>query len=107
MLKVKPSLEKETPPRRIYQATNLFMAGDILFYNMVTGKEGMSGWWCSYCKLFKTDWQQLHHQCGEPWTIEGITEQTARIRAGEVNLKDARQVLGVNASPPSDDRKGQ
>ena len=33
---------------------NLFMAGDILFYNMVIGKEGMSGWWCSQCKLFKT-----------------------------------------------------
>jgi hypothetical protein len=34
---------------------NLFMAGDILFYNMVIGKEGMSGWWCSYCQLFKND----------------------------------------------------
>jgi hypothetical protein len=31
---------------------NLFMAGDILFYNMVVGKEGISGWWCSYCQLF-------------------------------------------------------
>ncbi len=37
---------------------NLFMVGDILFYNMVIGKEGMSGWWCSYCKPFKNDWQQ-------------------------------------------------
>jgi hypothetical protein len=43
---------------------NLFMASDILFYNMVIGKEGMSGWWCSYCQLFKNDWQQLHHQHG-------------------------------------------
>jgi hypothetical protein len=45
---------------------NLFMAGDILFYNIVIGKEGMSGWRCSYCKLFKNDWQQLHHQRSEP-----------------------------------------
>jgi hypothetical protein len=33
---------------------NHFIAGDILFYNMVIGKIGMSGWWCSQCKLFKT-----------------------------------------------------
>jgi hypothetical protein len=36
-------------------AINLFMAGDILFYNMVVGKEGMSGWWCSQSKLFKAN----------------------------------------------------
>jgi hypothetical protein len=41
------------------------MAGDILFFNMVIGKEGMSGWWCSYYQLVKNDWQQLHHQRGE------------------------------------------
>jgi hypothetical protein len=38
---------------------NLFMAGDILFYNMVIGKEGFSTWWCCFCKLFKNDWQQV------------------------------------------------
>jgi hypothetical protein len=27
---------------------NLFMAGGILFYNMVIGKDRISGWWCSY-----------------------------------------------------------
>jgi hypothetical protein len=30
---------------------NIFMAGDILLYNIVIGKEGMSGWWCNYCQL--------------------------------------------------------
>jgi hypothetical protein len=31
---------------------NLFKAGDIQFYTIGIGKEGMSGWWCRYCKLF-------------------------------------------------------
>jgi hypothetical protein len=48
---------------------NLFMVGSILFYNMVISKEGKSGWWCLYCKLFKNDWQQLGHVRGKPWTI--------------------------------------
>jgi hypothetical protein len=35
----------------------LFTAGDIFFYSMVMGKQAISGWWCSYWKLFKNDWQ--------------------------------------------------
>jgi hypothetical protein len=53
---------------------NQFMAGDILFYNMVIGKEGISGWWCSQCKLFKTAWQHAGHEGGEPWTIKSLKE---------------------------------
>jgi hypothetical protein len=81
---------------------NLFMAGDILFYNMVIGKEGMSGWWCSYCQLFKNDWQQLHHQRGEPWTIELLREHAERIANGSVDSKDIRAVCGVRGKPVFD-----
>jgi hypothetical protein len=81
---------------------NLFMAGDILFYNMVIGKEGMSGWWCSYCQLFKNDWQQLHHQRGEPWTIQLLREHAERIANGAVNEKDIRAVRGVKGKPVFD-----
>jgi hypothetical protein len=81
---------------------NLFMAGDILFYNIVIGKEGMSGWWCSYCKLFKNDWQQLHHQRGEPWTIATLTEHAERIANQQVNTKDIRAVCGVRGKPVFD-----
>jgi hypothetical protein len=81
---------------------NLFMAGDILFYNMVIGKEGMSGWWCSYCQLFKNDWQQLHHQRGEPWTIERLHEHAERIANGAVSEKDVRAVRGVRGKPVFD-----
>jgi hypothetical protein len=81
---------------------NLFMAGDILFFNMVIGKEGMSGWWCSYCQLFKNDWRQLHHQRSEPWTIESLMEHAERITNQLVNTKDIRAVCGVRGKPMFD-----
>ncbi len=78
---------------------NLFMAGDILFYNMVIGKEGMSGWWCSYCKLFKNDWQQLGHVRGEPWTISALTAHAEQIAKQQINTKDIWDVCGVRGKP--------
>jgi hypothetical protein len=74
---------------------NLFMAGDILFYNMVIGKEGMSGWWCSYCKLFKTAWQPADHARGEPWTIRTLKEHALKIENSEIDKKDIHAVCGV------------
>ena len=81
---------------------NLFMAGDILFYNMVIGKEGMSGWWCSYCCLFKNDWQQLGHVRGEPWTIAALTAHAEQITNQQINTKDIRAVCGVRGVPVFD-----
>jgi hypothetical protein len=78
---------------------NLFMAGDILFYNMVIGKEGMSGWWCSQCKLFKTSWQEVGHALGEPWTIEALKEHASKIENNEINTKDIHEVCGVRGKP--------
>jgi hypothetical protein len=76
---------------------NLFMAGDILLYNMVIGKEGYSTWWCCHCKLSKNDWQQAGHERGEPWMIELLTEHAQQIENGEINMKDIREVCGVRA----------
>jgi hypothetical protein len=78
------------------------MAGDIIFYNMVIGKEGMSGWWCSYCKLFKNDWQELGHERGKPWTIETLTEHAEQIANQQINAKDIRAVCGVRGKPVFD-----
>jgi hypothetical protein len=81
---------------------NLFMAGNILVYNMGIGKVGMSGWWCSYCKLFKNDWQQLRHVRGEPWTIESLTAHAEQIANQEINTKDICAVCSVRGKPVFD-----
>jgi hypothetical protein len=48
----------------------LFMAGDILFYAIALGKEGLVTWWCNWCHLFKnqmtssrppSSWNFLEH----------------------------------------------
>jgi hypothetical protein len=77
---------------------NLFMADDIMFYNMVIGKEGMSGWWCSYCKLFKIAWQQVDHEGCEPWTIEMLTPHALKIENAEINKNDIHAVCGIQGS---------
>jgi hypothetical protein len=69
---------------------SLFMAGDILFYNMVIGEEGFSILWCCYCTVFKNDWQQAGHDCGEPWTIEMLTEQAQKIENQEIGMIGGR-----------------
>jgi hypothetical protein len=68
------------------------MAGDILFSNMVIRKEGMSGWWCSQCKLFKTNWQQVGHTPSEPWTIKLLKEHSPKIKNDKINTKDIHTV---------------
>jgi hypothetical protein len=79
---------------------NLFMAGDILFYSMVIGKEGMPGWWCSYyCKLFKNNWQRVGHEQGESCSVEMLAEHAWRIKNKEINKKDKQIVCGVRGEP--------
>ncbi len=72
-----------------------FMDGDILFYNMVIGKEGMSGWWCSQCKLFKTRWQHAGLEGGERWANESLKEHARKIKDNKINIKDVQAVCGV------------
>jgi hypothetical protein len=69
---------------------------------MVIGKEGMSGWWCSYCKLFKNNWQQLSHVRGDPWTIASLTAHAEQIANQEINTKDIRAICGVRGKPVFD-----
>jgi hypothetical protein len=66
---------------------------------MVIGKEGMSGWWCSQCKLFKTTWQHAGHERGEPWTIKSFKEHARKIENNKINTKDVQAVCGVRVKP--------
>jgi hypothetical protein len=67
---------------------NLFMAGNMLFYIVVIGKEGMSGWWYSYCRLFKNDWQKLGQQWSKPWMFKPLNDHAEQIAYQLINIKD-------------------
>ena len=53
-----------------------FFAADILLYAIALGKEGSSGWWCTYCDLMKDQWQAGNHDLGNQWTIKSLTEHS-------------------------------
>jgi hypothetical protein len=57
---------------------------------------------CSYCKIFKNDWQQLGHVHGEPWTIESLTAHVEQIANQQINTKDICAVCGVRGEPVFD-----
>jgi hypothetical protein len=77
----------------------LWMSGDLLWYATALGKEGYAGWWCSYCQLFKTDWQSAGHAAADLWTINHLLDHADKIESGEVNGKIPREQLGVKERP--------
>jgi hypothetical protein len=77
----------------------LFMAGNLLFYDIALGKEGFATWWCNWCQLFKTEWQAADHQVGIPWNMESLKAHALRIESGAVNLNCIQYVCGVKEQP--------
>jgi hypothetical protein len=77
----------------------VFLASDILLYAIALGKEGSSGWWCTYCHLFKNDWQQANHTLGEAWTTEKLIQHAGDIENGIVHRKNPHRVKGVKTVP--------
>ena len=62
-----------------------FMTGDLAFYNVLLGKEHMSGHWCIWCKLASQEWKKVGHNRGEPWTLDEMRELRASIENGNVD----------------------
>jgi hypothetical protein len=73
----------------------LFLASDILLYAIALGKEGSAGWWCTYCKLKRDDWQAAGHARGRAWTIEELAEHAGEL----VGSETARERMGVKTRP--------
>jgi hypothetical protein len=69
---------------------------------LALGKEGYSTWWCSFCCLFKTSWQEPGHLPGEPWTLLGLKEHASKIENGETNVNNVQAVCGVREVPVFD-----
>jgi hypothetical protein len=72
-------------------SVTLWMSGDLFWYATALGKECYAGLWCSYCQLFKVDWQSAGHAEGNLWMMEGLLDHADKIESGEVNGKIPRE----------------
>ena len=48
-------------------SVDIYVTGDLAFYAMVMGKEGMSGNWCHLYRLSRLEFLNLAKD-GDPWT---------------------------------------
>ena len=72
-----------------------FLCGDLAFLFTVLGREGYEGWWCYFCKLFKTEWQ-TGTEIGESWDLDMLKLQ---LENNKSNKLTGRQCMGVKGSP--------
>eukprot|EP00957_Ditylum_brightwellii_P115916 8841588-Ditylum_brightwellii.AAC.1 len=72
----------------------LFFAGDILLYAIALGKEESAGWWCTYYRLMKDEWQSHNHKKGVLWTTDDIA-QHAEIIDGSTKPRDRKGVKTI------------
>ena len=63
----------------------LYIVGDLAFYGMLLGKEGISGKWCHLCKMSAAEMTNLMAS-GEPW--DGIHEMKQLASDQKKKLKD-------------------
>ena len=64
-------------------------------YAVSLGKEGTAGWWCTYCKPMKPDWQINGNERGDSWTINDIVLHSEGIDY----FSQARDRMVVNTTP--------
>ena len=75
-----------------------FMTGDMSFYASCLGKIHMGGKWCTWCNLQISNWRNLDHERGVPWTLESMAQ--LRSRLDDNLIKDEpRYRCGVVAKP--------
>ena len=73
---------------------NLYVTGDLAFYAMIMGKEGMSGNWCHLCQLSRAEFSDLLKD-GNPWSWELYREIAAQVESSPNN----KPRLGVKTAP--------
>jgi hypothetical protein len=83
---------------------NLYLVGDLKFYAQMSGREGMSSYWCMWCQLHPSEWRSFQENSSavpedkkKLWTVELNKEALEKIRNGE--LKEPRKKKALLISP--------
>src|SRR5687768_7854156 len=57
---------------RIDIITEVWMAGNFLFFAIVLREEGSATYWCPYCSNSCLEWKETGKQMGETWMIDSL-----------------------------------
>jgi len=70
------ALKDEVIDMNLYSVIPLhfFLSGDLAFYAMSLGKEGLSGAHCYVCDSSKVSWQNIDHVKGDIWMLDKIQQ---------------------------------
>jgi hypothetical protein len=81
-------------------STNLYIVGNLKFYAQMSGREGMSSYWCMWCQLHPSEWQTFQRNPSavpeekkKMWTVALHKNALEIIINGQ--LKEAREKKGV------------
>jgi predicted transposase YbfD/YdcC len=78
--------------------TGIYVTGDIKWFCMLLGMEGMAPHYCVYCSLRKQDWKKCGHCKGDPRTIQSIIDTVNKYNITEGSRTNPNH-RGVKAKP--------
>ncbi len=80
-------------------SANLFLVGNLKFYTQMSGREGMSSYWCMLCQLHPSEWRTVQDNPSavpeeekKMWTVALHKEMLEKIGNGQ--LKEPREKKG-------------
>ncbi len=73
-----------------------FLVGDLAFLSVMLGKEGFESYWCNWCNLNKTQWQETGHKDGVQWLFDLTVAQAKKNQDDGLSGID---MMGVKRSP--------
>ncbi|KAL7526841.1 hypothetical protein ACHAXR_001674, partial [Thalassiosira sp. AJA248-18] len=91
-----PASENDTAAKSL--RANMYIVGDLAFYGMILGKEGMSGKWCHLCKLSAKEFADLT-KSGDPWVYEAMDSLGKWYREKINAKKKADPKMGMKEEP--------
>jgi hypothetical protein len=62
------------------------VTGDLAFYAMFLGKDGMSTKWCWLCKQLYQQWQNLNINPSQQWMLKSIKDTASALNNGATEL---------------------
>jgi hypothetical protein len=84
-------------------SASLYLVGVLNFYAQMSGREGMSSYWCMWCQFHPSEWRTFHENCSEVpseeekkmWTVELHNQTLHKIKNGKLKgPKDKKGVVG-------------